>query len=148
MGKEVEETRLAQEWRLARNIERPVGSVDYPSKLVQKEKDNSRGGYWVEDQKTGDDPAAGATDLDALGIACVEGGDVPRSALGGTGRGTGPACPWATLADRSHRRLWQQHRIPEATGMSATLRVQSRTGKGACLTMSADLATRPTRQEH
>jgi hypothetical protein len=46
----------------------------------------------MEDQKNGDDPAAAAAapDLDALGMACVETGKVPRSASERTYKRRGP----------------------------------------------------------
>lgn len=44
----------------------------------------------MEDQKNGDDPAAAAPDLDALGMACVGTGKVPRSASEWTYKRRGP----------------------------------------------------------
>jgi hypothetical protein len=44
----------------------------------------------MENQKTGGDPATGATYVDALGMASIETGVVPRSAWDRTYEGRGP----------------------------------------------------------
>lgn len=45
---------------------------------------------WMENEKTGDDPAGRARDLDAIGMACVGNGGLPWSASGRTHKGRGP----------------------------------------------------------
>jgi hypothetical protein len=49
----------------------------------------------METEKTGGDPATGASDLDALGLVHVEAGAVPRSASKRTenGRDLDHTCP-------------------------------------------------------